>query len=291
MTIQLLGFPTTLGLPRTARRHAPEAMRASDLFVSLNRYDRRVIDHGDMLLPPGLQQDPAPVRVAKVVDAAGRQAEHWLRVTQPGDLMLTIGGDHSTSLGTIAALAAMGHDFDVVWIDAHGDFNTIETTPSGNPHGMVLSLAAGMLPDAMAKVIDPASLRLWGIRDLDPGERKLLEQERVEVCTPAQVRTQWDQLIAGLKPNILLSFDIDSVDPTEAPGTMTPVPAGFTRQEALDLVAAVVRGRNLLALDLVEYHPDFDVDGVTNRLAHDVLRAALGSRTTQQLNGRNAVGY
>ena len=163
MTIHLLGFPTTLGLPRNAVRHAPEALR-SGLLAYLRQLDSQVIDHGDMALPPGLQSDPVPVRIAKVVEAARRQQAHWQRVARPGDLLLTIGGDHSTSLGTIMALAAMGHDFDVVWVDAHGDFNTIATSPSGNPHGMVLSLAAGLLPEALPRIIRPEQLRLLGIR-------------------------------------------------------------------------------------------------------------------------------
>lgn len=277
MTIHVLGFPTTLGLPRSAVRHGPEALRASGLLKALRRHDARVVDHGDMELPPGLLSDPAPARVAKVVEAARRQRDHWLRVARPGDMLLTIGGDHSTSLGTIMALAELGHDFDVVWVDAHGDFNIIETSPTGNPHGMVLALAAGLLPDALRGVISPDRLHLWGIRDLDPGERRLLAAERVEVVSPDEVRARREQILAGLRPSVFLSFDIDSVDPTEAPGTMTPVPGGFTRAEAIDLVKAIVRGRNLIAMDLVEYHPDRDSGGVTDSLAHAVLDAALGA--------------
>ncbi len=275
MTIHVLGFPTTLGLPRHAVRHAPEALRATGLLDFLGQLDSRVIDHGDMALPPGLRSDPVPVRIAKVVEAARRQQQHWQRVARPGDLLLTIGGDHSTSLGTIMALAALGYDFDVVWVDAHGDFNTVETSPSGNPHGMVLALATGLLPDAMDGVIRPDRLRLWGIRDLDPGERRLLSEARVEVVSPAEVRARRAELLAGLRPNVFVSFDIDSVDPAEAPGTMTPVPGGFTRDEAVSLVADIVRGRNLLALDVVEFHPDRDEGDATGRLAHAVIRAAL----------------
>jgi len=284
MTIHVLGFPTTLGLPRNSLRHAPEALRASGLLGFLRQLDSPVIDHGDMALPPGSLSDPVPVRIAKVVEAARRQQEHWQRVARPGDLMLTIGGDHSTSLGTIMALTAMGYDFDVVWVDAHGDFNTVATSPSGNPHGMVLSLAAGLLPEALPQIIGPDRLRLWGIRDLDPGERRLLTEARVEVFSPAEVRTRRAQLLAGLRPNVFLSFDIDSVDPAEAPGTMTPVPGGFSRTEAVALVADIVRGRNLLAMDLVEFHPDRDAGGMTERLAHAVLRAALGEWRPQVSN-------
>ncbi|MEW8978782.1 MAG: arginase [Symbiobacterium sp.] len=275
MTIQVLGFPTTLGLPRSATRHGPEALRASGLLSALRRFDAEVVDHGDLSLQPGLTSDPVPVRVAKVVEAARLQRDHWLRTARPGDLLLTIGGDHSTSLGTIMALAALGHDFDVVWVDAHGDFNIIETSPTGNPHGMVLSLATGLLPNFLARVVGPDRLHLWGIRDLDPGERRLLAEQRVEVFSPDEVRAQRDRLLARLRPNIFLSFDIDSVDPGEAPGTMTPVPGGFTTAEAVDLVRAIVRGRNLVAMDLVEFHPDRDSDGRTERLAHAVLQAAL----------------
>ena len=275
MTIHVLGFPTTLGLPRSAVRHGPEALRATGLLKELRRHDAHAVDHGDMAVLPGLLADPVPTRVEKVVEAARQQRDHWLRVARPGELLLTIGGDHSTSLGTIMALAELGHDFDVIWVDAHGDFNTIETSPTGNPHGMVLSLATGLLPDSLGRVITPDRLHLWGIRDLDPGERRLLAEQRVEVFSPDEVRTRREQILAGLRPNIFLSFDIDSVDPGEAPGTMTPVPGGFTTAEAVDLVRAIVRGRNLVAMDLVEFHPDRDSDGRTERLAHAVLQAAL----------------
>lgn len=292
MTIHLLGFPTTLGLPRDSQRHAPEALRASGLVSFLSQLGSQVVDHGDMALPPGLRSDPVPVRIEKVVEAARRQQKHWQQVARPGDLMLTVGGDHSTSLGTIMALAAMGYDFDVVWIDAHGDFNTAATSPSGNPHGMVLSLAAGLLPEALPRIIPPDRLRLWGIRDLDPGEQRLLREAKVEVLSPAEVRTRRAQLIASLRPNVFVSFDIDSVDPAEAPGTMTPVPGGFSQREAVALVADIVRGRNLLALDLVEFHPDRDAGGLTERLAHAVLRAALGewSRPVSKRPGSSSAG-
>lgn len=284
MAIQLLGFPTTLGLPRTAVRHAPEALRAAGLVRNLEQLGQKVIDHGDMALPHGLIDDPADVRVAKVAEAARQQKEHWLNIHRPGNLMITLGGDHSTSLGTIWALAEMGHDFDVIWIDAHGDFNILETSPSGNPHGMVLAMATGLFPELTPRLISPQRLRLWGIRDLDPGEQALLNRERVEVLDPDQVRHEWDRIITRLKPNVFLSFDIDSVDPSEAPGTMTPVPGGFHRHETVELVAAVARQRKLLALDLVEYHPDQDRAAVTAALALDVVYAAVTGQA-QRLEG------
>lgn len=172
----------------------------------------------------------------------------------------------------------MEQRFDIIWIDAHGDFNVLETSPSGNPHGMVLTLACGLMPEFMTGVVTPESLQLWGIRELDSGERRLLEREHVTVLTPEQVRRDPDQLVRGLKPNVFISFDIDSVEPAEAPGTMTPVPGGFGSAEALELVAAIVRNRRVLVLDIVEFHPDRDRNDITVNLALAVAETAITGR-------------
>jgi arginase len=278
VAIQVLGFPTTLGLPRQARQHGPEALRAAGLIQRLARIDTPVIDLGNLPLAPGQVADPVPVRIHKVVEAAGRQADLWLHHHRPGDLMVTVGGDHTTSLGTIWALSRLGTPFDVVWIDAHGDFNILETSPSGNPHGMVLALACGLMPAYLPRLIPPSALHLLGVRNLDPGERELLARERVEVLTPAETRHEWERVVGRLKPYVFLSFDIDAVDPEEAPGTMTPVPGGFHRHEALELVAYIARRRRLLAVDLVEFHPDLDQTDRTLGLALDLLTAAVSGQ-------------
>jgi arginase len=276
--IELMGFPTALGLPRKAYRHGPEVLRAAGLVQRLERHGEHVNDFGDLALPEAFIEDNVADRVRKVVTAARRQAEQWHKRHKPGNLMMTLGGDHSTSLGTIQALAAMEQSFDILWIDAHGDFNVLETSPSGNPHGMVLSLACGLMPEFMPGVVTPESLRLWGIRDLDSGERRLLEREHVAVLTPEQVRRDPDELVRSLNPNVFISFDIDSVDPAEAPGTMVPVPGGFSSAEALELVAAIVRSRRVLALDIVEFHPDVDRNDLTVNLALAVAETAISGR-------------
>lgn len=279
MAIQLLGFPTTLGLPRVAHRHAPEAMRAAGLVRLIQRLGYAVKDHGDLPLEASRKEDPAEIRVRKTAHAARQQAEHWKKHCGPGDLMMTIGGDHSTSLGTIQALAEMGHRFDVIWVDAHGDFNIIETSPTGNPHGMVLSMASGMLPEYAPHSIEPTQIHIWGIRDVDPGEIVLLREKGVHMADPDQTRRELERLVDGLAPDVFISFDIDSVEPAEAPGTMVPVPNGFHRQEALDIVAAIARKRRVLALDVVEYHPDYDRDLLTHNLAMAVVETTLKAQS------------
>lgn len=247
-----------------------------------------VEDLGDLPLAELHNPGSVPDMVANVVAAAGRQADLWLRQHKQGQLMLTLGGDHSTSLGTIQALSRMGHEFDVVWIDAHGDFNIIETSPTGNVHGMVLALACGLMPEYTPGAIAPSDLRLWGIRDLDPGERDLLNNHQVEVLDPDQTRHEWDRIVKRLKPNILLSFDIDSIDPMQAPGTMTPVPGGFNRHEALQFVAHLARERHILALDVVEFHPDFDRQDRTLQLALDVITTAVSGQVERRQRGFSA---
>lgn len=275
MKIELLGFPTTLGIPRPDRRHAPEVLRASGLLDLLNQHATELTDLGEMSLLPGLVADSWPDRVQKVVDAAHRQVALWQQQHQPENLMLTIGGDHSTALGTLLTLAAQGEPFDVIWIDAHGDFNTLATSPSGNPHGMVLSLACGLLPGYLGAHLHPSQLHLWGIRDLDEGERRLLEHHKVEVLTPDEVRDQTEAIVANLKERVYISFDVDSVDPSEAPGTGTPVPNGFTSKEALHLVRRIAQTKQVLALDVVEFHPDKDQKDLTRDLSLSVIQTVI----------------
>lgn len=292
MRVEFLGVPTTLGLPRHARRHGPEALRAAGLLRALLQTGAVVNDLGDLALPEGQMADPADRRVAKMVEAAFAQSQFWLEHHQEGALMLTAGGDHSASLGTIQTLQRMGQSFDLIWIDAHGDFNTLKTSPTGNPHGMVLALACGLLPAHLPRLLEPQRLSLWGIRDLDRGEQLLLRQHGVSYHTPEQVRRDFRSWLSRLGPNLYISFDMDSVDPVAAPGTMTPVPGGFTRAEALELVAAVARERRLLALDVVELHPDRDRFGRTVQLALAVAAAAVGAQMHRGLSaGVGAAGH
>ncbi len=275
MGIELLGFPTTLGLPRQARQHGPEVLRAAGLEERLERSGWSVRDLGNLPLPEGVVTDPAPVRVQKVVDVARIQAEHWLHVHTPGELMLTVGGDHTTALGTLWALSLLGRPCDVIWIDAHGDFNLVGTSPSGNPHGMVLALACGLMPQFMPRITMPSSLHLWGIRDLDAEEALLLRHEQIAVLSPDAVRADLARLIDRLGPDVYISFDVDSVEPVDAPGTMTPVPGGFRGAEALDLIGRIARERRIVAMDVVEFHPDYDRDGITAALAVAAIAMAM----------------
>jgi arginase len=229
-----------------------------------------VTDLGDMYIeqPEGTAQVERSVQ--RVVAAARRQASALAVAYESDCLPITIGGDHTTSLGTALALNALRQSFDVVWLDAHGDFNTPITSPSGNVHGMVLALLAGLTP-YLPQIVPPWRLHLWGVRDLAPGEQLLLEALGVDVRNVSETLAEWPDLLAELPENVLLSFDCDCCQPEVAPGTMTPVPGGFERAEILRLVQQLSEARRILALDVVELHPDRDRQHRTAWLARDVV--------------------
>lgn len=273
MRTHLLGFPTALGLPRPVAEHAPSALRRIGVAEALRTQGFQVNDLGDIPVAEANRADDVDLRIRKVLHAARQQADTFCKAFSASSLPITLGGDHSTSLGTVMALHELGHTFDVIWIDAHADFNTLATSPSGNPHGMVLAMLTGLTPYLPAAV-QPDQLRLWGVRDVDSGERLLLQEHHVQVLDVPGTRLHWRELLNALGPNVFLSFDCDSCQPGVAPGTMTPVPNGFERQEALDLVREICETRNVLALDVVELHPDRDVADQTALLARDVILTA-----------------
>lgn len=287
MAIHLLGFPTNLGLPIPVRRPAPAALRQMGLVQRL-RALAPVQDHGDLDVPAGHTLPRGRPLLEAVVAAAWRQAQ--VVATHGGceELWVGVGGDHSASLGLALGLHQTGHTFDIVWIDAHGDFNTPATSPSGNPHGMVLALLAGLVPDLLPPAVPPRRMHIRGARSLDPGERELLARHGVHVYGVAEAVTQMDAIAARLGPRVFLSFDLDSLDPAVAPAVHTPEPGGFTLDQVLALVRCIGERCHLLAVDAVEYDPALDPDGRSGRAAVEVLAAATATQA-RRLQGALAL--
>src|SRR5262245_7711408 len=277
MRAQLLGFPTALGLPRLVSEHGPAAVRRVGLVEAL-AHVLDVTDLGDLAVERPQPGDGVDRLLGRVMAAAGRQAEAFTDAYDDGALTITVGGDHTTSLGTVLALHQLGLSFDVVWLDAHGDFNTPVTSPSGNPHGMVLALLAG-LTQYLPQIVPLSRIHLWGVRDLDPGEHSLLAALGVDMLDVSATRAEWPSLLGSLAPNVLLGFDCDCCQPDVAPGTMTPVPHGFERAEVLRMVEQLGETRRVLALDVVELHPDRDRQDRTACLAREVILTVAGTQT------------
>jgi arginase len=251
-----------------------------------------VNDLGDLVVDSPGVRDGTHQLLNRVISVAVRQARIFNRSYAGDALPITVGGDHTTSLGTALALTGLGLAYEVVWLDAHGDFNTLVTSPSGNPHGMVLALLAG-LTRYLPQTVPPWRLHLWGVRDLDAGERSLLEALGVDVRDVATTRDQWPELLRTLGRDVLLSFDCDCCQPHVAPGTMTPVANGFERAEVLGIVQEIAETRRVLALDVVELHPDLDRQDRTAVLARDIIlavaRAQARYRAADSTEGDSAV--
>jgi arginase len=271
MHAQLLGFPTALGMPRPVTEAGPAALRRLGLVQALEHV-LEVTDLGDLAVERPEVGDGVDRLLRRVITAARRQARVFAQAYAADSLPITVGGDHTTSVGTALALTQLGVSFDVVWLDAHGDFNTPITSPSGNPHGMVLALLAGLTP-YLPQAVAPWRLHLWGVRDLDPGERSLLAALGVDVRDVAEARAEWPGLLRAVGRDVLVSFDCDCCQPEVAPGTMTPVANGFERAEVLRMVRQIGEARRVLALDVVELHPDRDREDRTAKLARDVVLA------------------
>jgi arginase len=205
---------------------------------------------------------------------------------------LILGGDHSIALGSITGVTRVHKDISVLWIDAHADFNTEETTPSGNIHGMILAALAGLGNSRLTGVggwapkLDAQKIVIVGARDLDLGERELLRTHHVHVFTMSDIDQRGisdvmrDALTLTRKASdgIHLSLDMDALDPVHAPGVGTPVRGGLTYREAHLAMELIANSGRLIGMDVVEVNPILDRENATALLAVELVMSALGKK-------------
>ena len=239
------------------------------------------------------EQDRSTVRarnVEPIAESSRELAGAVERSVQAGNLSLVLGGDHALSIGSLAGAASLGR-LGVIWIDAHADINTPETSPSANVHGMPLATAIGRGAEPLVKIGKRADLRLEdlvyiGLRDLDPGERALLRESPALIYPIASVEKLGiaavvyeavRRLVERRVDVVHLSFDLDVLDPTVFPGTGTPVPGGLTYREALLLLQMLrVSDLPIVSVDVVELNPVIDCSGGSLDVATGLTAALLG---------------
>jgi arginase len=220
-------------------------------------------------------------RVAGLVAAAARD----------GQVPLVLGGDHSVALGTLGGLASVHGAGGVLWVDAHPDINTPETSPSGNVHGMPLAAALGIAGERFATeawplpAVDAERVALVGIRQLDDGERRLLREAGVRVYTMSEIdrigieRAVRESLDRVAGPGFVhVSLDMDVLDPEVAPGVGTPVRGGLTYREAHLALELVAESGLLGSLEVVEVNPILDRENTTALTAVELVASALGKK-------------
>lgn len=211
---------------------------------------------------------------------------------------LIVGGDHSMAIGTLAGLAKTG-PYGVIWVDAHADLNTGETSPSGNIHGMPLAAAMGMGDIRLTEVggrepkLAPEHLVYMALRDIDEGEIREINRLGIKVITVEEIRTRgvdvmMSEALSYLRARVdrfYLSFDMDSFDANLVPGTGTPVDRGLTAEEGKAILAEATKAEDLIAIELVELNPGLDHDDVTAHLAFELCKTILKSKETLLLEG------
>ena len=297
--IEIIGAPLDLGQGRRGVDMGPSAIRYADLEPHLEALGHTVVDCGDIdvRIPETLEIGSSTLRYKPAILAACDTLRAEVdRSLGAGRTPIVLGGDHSIAIGSIAGVsghfAKQGRSIGVIWFDAHGDSNTPETTPSGNIHGMSLAISMGHGdPDLVrlggsAPKVDGRRVVLIGVRDLDPGERDMLKRSGATVFTirdldergMRDVVTQAIAIASEGTVGVHVSFDLDVVDPEDAPGVGTAIWGGITYREAHLAMEILSERANVTSLDLVEVNPVLDDRNLTAILSVELTQSLLGKK-------------
>jgi arginase len=296
--IALIGAPADIGASTRGASMGPEALRVAGLRQALESHGLEVHDTGNLAGPPNPWQPP--VGGYRHLD----EVIAWSRATHEavyaelarGRLPILLGGDHSLGIGSISAAARHCREtrktLRVLWLDAHADFNTSELTPSGNLHGMPMACLCGFGPRELVEIggqvpaLDPRAVRLIGVRSVDPGERRFVHEQKLEVFDMRYVdelgmRNTMEVALATMNADshLHVSFDVDFLDPEIAPGVGTTVPGGPSYREAQLCMEMIADSGRLGSLDIVELNPALDLRNRTAELAVDLVESLFGKST------------
>jgi arginase len=293
--IAVIGATLDLGAGRRGVDMGPSAIRYAGLEQQLvEKLGARVSDVGNVISPVAETAEMGDENARfldQILDLCDRLAGIVAEAARRGAMPLVLGGDHSCALGSLVGMAQARGAGGVVWVDAHGDLNTPETSPSGNVHGMVLAAALGLAGDAFRRegwvlpAVEPGKIALVGVRSLDDGERKLLHELDAKVFTMSEVDRHgvepcMREALAHASGAAFLhvSLDMDVVDPDYAPGVGTPVRGGLSYREAHLAMETVAEFGTADSMDVVEVNPILDRENATGQLAVELVASAVGAR-------------
>jgi arginase len=290
--VTIIGAALDLGQGRRGVDMGPSAMRAAGLAERLRGLGYEVRDRGNVESPEPeatAMHDERARFLPQIRAACERIAGLVAEASGAGEIPLVLGGDHSVALGTLGGLASAHGAGGVLWIDAHSDVNTPETSPTGNVHGMPLAAALGLAGPEFASdawplpAVDSKRVALIGARELDVGERRLLREVGIRVFTMSEIdrigieRAVREALDVVSGPGFVhVSLDMDVLDPVVAPGVGTPVRGGLTYREAHLALELVAESRLAGSLEVVEVNPILDRENTTALTAVELVASALG---------------
>ena len=296
--VSLFGVPTDVGAGTRGAQMGPEALRVAGLGEALAARGLDVADRGNLEGP----RNPltAPVEgyrhLGQVVAWNRLVMDASRRELSDGRMPIMLGGDHCLAIGSIAAVAAhcrdTGKQLRVLWLDAHADFNTHDLTPSGNIHGMPVACLCGLGPEALTTLgghdpeIVPAQIRQIGIRSVDQGEKRLVKQHGLDIYDMRYIdevgmKRAMEEALHGVDDDTHLhvSFDVDMLDPSIAPGTGTKVPGGVNYREAQLIMEMIADTGRMGSLDIVEVNPVLDAGNTTAELTVELVESLFGKST------------
>jgi arginase len=298
--IGLIGFPMDLGADRRGVDMGPSAIRYANLEEKLEKLGYNVTDFGDIdvqILETQKIRDTKLKYLPEIAKTSKILAKKVESLLIKNYFPLIIGGDHATAIGTIAGIAnyckKRKKTLGIIWIDAHADMNTEETTPSGNIHGMPLAVALGLGNrqlthiNGFAPKVRLENVALIGIRDVDYYEAQTIKQNKLKVFTMTEIDKMGIHRIIAKVLNdfksrvdhIHISFDMDGIDPDYAKGVGTPVPGGLTYRESQLLMEMVADCGCMNSLEILEVNPILDTKNKTAYLATELIISALGKTT------------
>ncbi|MDE3170315.1 MAG: arginase [Acidobacteriota bacterium] len=297
--IRIIGVPMDLGASRRGVDMGPSALRVAGLQARLKHLGRQVEDIGNIAVKQPEEQHYGE-KNAKYLDEIAETCKglaETVRKTLDADLLpLVLGGDHSIAVGTMAGVAShfnkQSKRVGMIWLDAHGDMNTPESSPSGNVHGMPLASIMGYGPVELTELagvkpmVEPRNVVLVGVRDLDSKERRLMKESGVHVFTMRDIdeRGMREVMAEALRfagddtAGVAVSLDMDFVDPSEAPGVGTPVRGGVTYREAHLALEMIADSKSMVSFELVEINPVIDLHNTTATLGVELVLSGLGKK-------------
>ncbi len=299
MKIRILGVPLDLGQERRGVDMGPSALRAAGLNATLSALEHSVQDSGNIHVKNPEEQhfgDKSAKYLNEIAETCGDVARRIHGTLDEGFFPLSLGGDHSMATGTVGGVSRFfqdrGQSIGLIWIDAHADMNTPETSPSGNVHGMPFAALLGLGPEALTGIggpsprIRPHRCALIGVRDMDARERGTVKRSGVHVFTMRDIDEQGMRAVmekslalsADGAAGFAVSFDMDVMDPAEAPGVGTPVQGGLTFREAHLALEMIADSGKMLAMELVEINPILDIMNKTAKLGVGLINSALGKK-------------
>lgn len=291
MNISLIGVPVKYGADREGVQYGPRKLREKGIVDVVKKYKRNVYDLGNLYIPEVSEESKfayhKKIKYFREIVEMNNNLAHLVYSTLKADSFpFVFGGDHSLGLGSISGASKYFKNIGVIWIDAHGDINTDDTSPSGNPHGMPLGAALGYGNEALVNIyfdgpkVKPENTFLVGVRDLDEGEIELANSIDLNLYTMETIRSRGlDSIIEDITTKIKnsnldavhLSFDIDVLDKKLVPGTGTPVDGGFTIEEVKTLFKSFIDTKLIRSMDFVELNPLLDENDSTADLCIEII--------------------